>query len=288
MKLLFKCIFLVPISLFSVLVFCFADDDCILATAPVSSFSWSAFSGVLPYSNLTLAYDHLLSYCCTKNLFPEWIVDCSKASPSVFLESPYLFDHIIDVWFRHLDVTSAYSWQVVDSWAQAWYDFLHLSGTKAMTPLMVQAQYKKFWSLNQVPLLQDEGGDILNYLPLYTGFSLWDKYYNLCFVLKNWYEKILQPDSDKWPIIIWDQYTESSFYNKCMNLAEEKVGQELSFTQTSMLERSTNTLQTTIESYIITNFVQDRLSSLLDKLKSIVQLFIQVVAQAPLSKRCSN
>lgn len=287
MKTVFKIVWCFFVWILLVSNFSFADDDCILASAPVSSSTWAPFSVALPYSNLTWAYEHLFSYCCSKNLFPQGTVDCTKASPSVYLESPYLFDHLIDFWFRHLDLTSAYSWQVVDSWAQVWYDFFHKYPTKPLTPLMVQTQYKKSRSLTHTPLLQDEAWDIRNYLPLYSGFSLWDKYYNLCFVLKKWYEEILQPDSNKWPIFIWDQYTESSFYSKCMDLAEQKVWQELAFAQTSMAERSTNTLQNTIESYIVTNFVQDRLSSLLSKLKSVVELFVQVTTQAPLQKYCS-
>ena len=73
-----------------------------------------------------------------------------------------------------------------------------------------------------------------------------------------------------------------------MSLAEQKVSRELIFTQTLMLERSSSTLETTMQSYTMTNFVKDRLMWLMDKLKAVVALFEKVAKQAPLSKRCAK
>jgi hypothetical protein len=73
-----------------------------------------------------------------------------------------------------------------------------------------------------------------------------------------------------------------------MDLAEQKVSNELMFAQTLMLERSTSTLETTMQSYVMTSFVKDRLMSLMDKLKSVVALFEKITKQAPLSKRCAQ
>lgn len=80
-----------------------------------------------------------------------------------------MVEHLLDVGLRSLDFSSAYSGQVVDSGAKAWYDVMHISGDKlALTPLMVQTQYKNYWSSTHSPLLQGEPGDIKNYLPLYS------------------------------------------------------------------------------------------------------------------------
>ena len=73
-----------------------------------------------------------------------------------------------------------------------------------------------------------------------------------------------------------------------MDLAEKKVDQQLIFAQTLMVERSTSTLETTIQSYTMTNFVKDRLMSLMDKLKTVISLFEKITKQAPLSKRCAQ
>jgi len=269
----------------------FAENDCGLSTswARVNSSTWSVYSGVVPYSDLSVAYDNLYAYCCKEGLFPQNSNPCGSSLGPVYLESPYMFDHLIDVWFRRLDVVGAYSGQIIDSWAKAWYDFLHPSTwTLALTPLMVQEQYKNHWSLTHIPLLQDEPEELPVYLPLYTGFSLRDKYFNLCYVVKNAYQKILQRDSSRWPMDIWTHYNPSSLYSTCMSLAEQKVSRELTFTQTLMLERSSSTLETTMQSYTMTNFVKDRLMSLMDKLKAVVALFEKVAKQAPLSKRCAK
>ncbi len=266
-----------------------AEDDCDLAIswARVAVSTWWTYSGAITYPDVLVAYDNLYAYCCKESLFAENTdADCSVSRP-VHLESPYLVDHLVDVGFRRLDVAGAYSGQIVDSWAKAWYELLHTT-TWTLTPLMVQAQYKKNWSLTHVPLLQDEAGDIKDYLPLYTGFSLRDKYYNLCYVIKHAYEDILQHDQLKWTIDIWDQYSNSSFYTACMGLAKQRVWEELTFAQTIMIDRSNSALESTIQSYAIVNFVKDRLMALLDKLQSIVSLFGQIGKQAPLSKRCSQ
>jgi hypothetical protein len=73
-----------------------------------------------------------------------------------------------------------------------------------------------------------------------------------------------------------------------MRLAGITISQELVFTQSTMIDSATNSLWTSIEAYTMTNFVKDRLMSLLDKIKSIVSLFTKVTKQAPLSKRCAQ
>lgn len=287
----FKKIHLILISAVLLFGFGFAENDCELAMswARVRPSLWSVYSWVISYPDLSVAYDNLYAYCCKETLFPEGQWNCILAPQKVYLESPYLFDHLIDVGFRRLEVVGAYSGQIIDTWAKAWYDFLHPSTwTLALTPLMVQEQYKNQWSLTHIPLLQDEAGDLKNYLPLYTGFSLRDKYYNLCYVVKNAYQRVLQWDPKKWPMDIWNQYNPSSLYSTCMSLAEQKVSRELTFTQTLMVERSSSTLETTMQSYTMTSFVKDRLMILMDKLKSVVALFEKITKQAPLSKRCAK
>lgn len=287
----FKIYNLILISAVLLFGFGFAENDCELSTswARVSPSTWSVYSWVIPYADLSVAYDNLYAYCCKEGLFPQKSNPCTGSLGPVYLESSYMFDHLIDVGFRRLDVVGAYSGQVIDTWAKAWYDFLHPSTwTLALTPLMVQEQYKNHWSLTHVPLLQDEAWKLKDYLPLYSGFSLRDKYFNLCYVVKNAYQDMLQSDAKKWPMDIWSHYNPSSLYSTCMSLAEQKVSRELTFTQTLMLERSSSTLETTLQSYTMTNFVKDRLMWLMDKLKSVVALFEKVAKQAPLSKRCAK
>ena len=287
----FKIYNLVLISAVLLLGFGFAENDCELAIswARVSPSTWSLYSEVIPYADLSVAYDNLYAYCCKEGLFPQKSNPCGSSLGPVYLESSYMFDHLIDVGSRRLDVVGAYSGQVIDTWAKAWYDFLHPSTwTLALTPLMVQEQYKNHWSLTHIPLLQDEAWKLKDYLPLYSGFSLRDKYFNLCYVVKNAYQDMLQSDAKKWPMDIWSHYNPSSLYSTCMSLAEQKVSRELTFTQTLMLERSSSTLETTMQSYTMTNFVKDRLMWLMDTLKSVVALFEKVAKQAPLSKRCAQ
>jgi len=237
-----------------------------------------------------VAYDGLFAYCCKVWWFVHnEICSAQDAPKEIHEESPYLYEQLVDIWFRHLDAESAYSGQIVDSGALAWYRILHpIIWDAPMTPLMVQTQYKNYWTLTHVPLLQDEAGDLKNYLPLYSWFSLRDKYYNWCMVAKYAYENTLQPDNTKWPIDIGDQFDSASFYTVCMRLAWITISQELVFTQSTMIDSATNTLWNTIESYTMTNFVKDRLMALLDKLKSIVSLFTKITKQAPLSKRCAQ
>ena len=288
---IYSLVFISAASLFAVT---FAlENDCLLSTTPIASSTWWSYSGAITYPDLLVAYTNLYAYCCKEDLFPEnSYVDCTDAPKEVYLQSEYMVDHLVDVGFRRLDVAGAYSGQIVDSWAKLWYDFMH-ANTWTLTPLLVQTQYKSYWSLTHVPLLQDEAkpqksSDIKDYLPLYSGFTLRDKYYNLCYVIKSAYENILQHNEQKRTIDIWTQYDSSSFYSACMRLAQQKVTQELTFAQSIMLERSSTALETTIQSYTIINFVKDRLTALLAKLQSVVALFQNITKQAPLSKRCSQ
>ena len=288
----FKTYSLIMIMLILVLGFGFADDDCALApmSARISQAAWAPFSGALPYQDLSVAYDHLFAYCCAAEKFVDMSICADPKTPNkIYLKSVFLFEHLVDVGFRHLDLTTIYPGQTVDSGAQLWYDILHPSDPSlALTPLMVEQKYKQNWSLTQIPLIQDQPSDFDHYLSAYTWFSLRDKYYNFCYLAKNAYENKLQPQSQKRAIDVWDQTRSTSFYTACMNTAEQKVSGELVFAQTTMIERSTDTLATSIESYTVANFIKDRLMLVLDKLRSVVTLFATIVKQAPLSKRCAN
>ena len=115
-----------------------------------------------------------------------------------------------------------------------------------------------------------------------------DKYINWCYVAKLMYEEVLVPNT--WPVNIgggWD-FDESSYYNRCMSLARERIQKELLFTKTLMLQKSTRTLNDSFKSYTLDEFVQNRLMGLLDKVASITQLFTTISKQAPLSAKCSK
>jgi hypothetical protein len=99
-----KFIIIWLLFLLSFLSFGFAKDDCDSVFGPAS---WSLFSDFLSTGDLEIARNHLRSYCCVEKptlASLSWKCENIEIGP----ESPYWYDHLIDVGLRKLDAESMY------------------------------------------------------------------------------------------------------------------------------------------------------------------------------------
>ena len=268
---------LLGLSIFS--AFSFAEDDCWNIQGNPSIFLY--FSP----EDLDIARSHLLSYCCTK--YPQRfnLVECKKAV--AWPDSPYWYDHLIDVGIRKLYArpSELYPTMEPDEDWDAWYKFI--SDTEQVkNPEVVFQWYQKYWTIkNGAPIVDTDYNRQKSLELLKTAFeseslSLYDKYNNLCFVAMMMYYNWLGSSNNKEDIV--DKY-----YNTCQVLVRNKIKEETSFALSISQYNATTMLIEWISSYT-KQFVQHRLMKLFDKFVAIYSLFNTLAKQAPLSTTCTK
>ena len=104
---------LVSGSVFPVSVFAASTkDDCGLITLLPINKEKSQRKGMRRDADVTIALNHLKAYCCKSVIGPK---DTKKKLcenfdyPPSYPQSPYLFDHLIDVGLRKLDAIGLYT-----------------------------------------------------------------------------------------------------------------------------------------------------------------------------------
>ena len=260
------------------------------------------FEKMFPTPALEKAILHLNKYCCTQKLLEEDSKPCeniNSLSPEKWPQSPFLFDHFIDVWLRRLDGINNYDlasdtmseerraaltgimenpdWVVASKIIKTYTDY------RTLDPKFM---FKKT-HLNIQKFGAKEVWDLKTFVERYTykdEVSLADKYNNICFVARNMYEK------KPWEkILIWtDKLTNwRSSYTDCQKMVAQRIRKETTLVRTVIIEQSSKILMENINQTINKHFLQDKLAKLQTTIINIRDLFTTLVKQAPISKKCS-
>lgn len=270
----FCLIFVVFFSAFS-----FAKDDCESISVVAS---WSLFENFLPANDLEIARDHLRSYCCTNRADLSALI--WKCDNLVFgAESPYWYDHLIDVGLRKLDAESMYPNMEPDPQWKIWREFVK-NTEQIKTPKIFQKYYLKYWMLSWTYLFSryessNYATTLRNIINESKWFNLHDKYINYCFMsMMMYYQWLNLRNID----IVNDWY-----YGRCLSMVKARIRQETSLAIMISQYNAATLLVDGLTSYT-KQFVQDRLMKLFDKFVAISSLFNTLVKQAPLSDTCTK
>lgn len=270
-------LFLFIVVIFS--AFGFAKDDCedVFATA-----SWWLFNDFMTTRDLEIARDHLRSYCCIeKPALSALIWKCDNLV--MWPESPYWYDHLIDVGLRRLDAESLYPGMSVDTQWSGWRTFLKDTENMKNPEAFLNA-YTWYWIQSWTYLFayytwSDYWKGLGNILKNSKWFNLHDKYLNYCFIsMMMYYQWLWLHNID----IVTDWY-----YGTCLSMVKARIRQETSLA-VMVSQYNAATLLTNAVSAYTKNFVQNRLMKLFDKLVAISSLFNTLAKQAPLSDTCTK
>jgi len=259
-----------------------STNDCDKAISSWDEVTWEIkYGNIYPYKNFLIARSHLLAYCCKEKFRKDenYKKYCTADLPINFPESDFFYDHLIDVWFRSLDVVGIYDGQIVDKDAQERNIFI-TDPTKATTPIIIQNEYTK--NRSQKRFLSNTTMSWYNEEAWLWGVTLADKYVNLCYLIKRIYS------DEKLVGYIERNINSYKYYKDCRMVANYRINQEYSLAKLLMAQASIRTLTDSIKSYAIDEFVQNRLMKLFDKLSDISELFSTISSQASLTEKCSN
>ena len=274
------------------------DCDLVATTKDISQspgYTWFIqninglnYQAVFPPDALAKALENLKKDCCQESILDSTY--CVGYTDSIdYPQSPFLYDQLIDVGFRRLDGNSALTYGLApDPLGKTRRDFITqaaASGT-GMTARAVMTGYQKYRSrkafLSRIDADENQtifSNFILNYNSP-ANVTLADKYYNLCQVMKDIYDKKIGGKTI-------GEYN-NSYYKSCQKLATKRINDEYTKTKTIMIEKSNALLHQTTLAYTQGYFIEDRMMTLITTINNIKSLFSTMVQQAAASQSCSK
>lgn len=236
-----------------------AGDTQILYDCQIWAASWDKLepqlnnyfptAKVLKKDEVEMAQRHLKSYCCAKPILTDGN-DCAWAkSPSTdFPESPYLFDQLIDIWFKKLDWDPDRSyWLSVDPTGQ---DYRKQTREKAeqrewARPEEFKNLFGSFWS--------NESAQSDSSLPAKYR-KVCDEAYTISMSLLKIYSMDM-PETALWG---------------CRQAAEQRIWEEKNYLDSISMVKAVKLYTDNLNDYLKEYFNKTRLTYLLEKLKTIV------------------
>lgn len=251
------------------------------------------FWNILPDSAITRIFDNLKSFCCNNKNYTvsESICEAeSKNLQSVYPETPFLYDHILDILLRRLDAKQKddvggdliYNLEPDDVWYNWRNSINELANNKDWAlPMSIELLYEenrtlwsapyKIWFRDKIWIYSWNLEEINNN---YADFNLVNRYYYSCEIALLFYFKLW------WTLNIWldNNKLESMTmaYDNCRILVQRRIDQENSYVKTLLIQKWNTLLQDTIKSYIDSYFIQNRLMNLQDTIFQTSNYFFDV------------
>jgi len=298
----------------------FSDDihtyDCTIATMTDGEYNFvplGKYSHILPDDAMTKAFENLRFSCCKKGILAnEQCINYDEKN-SIFPESVYLFDQLLDIYLRRLDAKQedVNGWDLIyglepDPLWKERREFISQIGndSEGTPPTMINEKYKEFWKWNIfIEKYSDDSVQIQRYnnkwlsnveskASTYDDRNLADRYNNACNVVMMMYINIFDP----WDTTKWTQFKDMSakqsklvsIYNSCENLVHDRVASERSYTEAIMQQKWSVFLDDTLNAYLNTYFLENKLSNLHDKIFNRWSMFKEIVKWVDkLVKNCS-
>lgn len=239
--------------------------DCSLAASNIDDLLKSLKNSISNFKvfkedDIKLAHQHLKSYCCKK-----WFLgsDCDgwwSNTP----ESPYLFDQLIDVWFRKLDgdPNLSYGGQLDSDGKQR---------REEVRKLAKDPQWKN-------------PGEILD---------LFNKYRD---VKQTWTDKLSVKYNDtceesrvikmSFPQVFDDESLDAG-YSQCLSIASSRVNGEMTYVNYVMVYKWIKYLKDAIHNYLMDYFLKEKSMMVLEKLSEVQWKLWQWVQKVNWAQNCN-
>ena len=234
----------------------------------------------MPKEAMEMAFHNLNKYCCDAK-----IINCDNSNDNtLYPESIYIFDHILDVYLRRLDAKEKndnwgnLSYNLQADWSGLeWRNFITTQGnsTTGTKPLEIKTKYEKYWLWtkdvasfinNDKDTKSTWDNSIKSNIIWYTSWTLRDKYNLSCDLVNYIVENYIT--NGKW-------LTQSE-YELCKKLSNSRIDRERTYTQTLLMQKANILLWSNIDSYLSKYFVNDKLSELQQVMFDINSSFSEI------------
>jgi len=265
---------------------------------------WTAFEKrswqneiIYPKESIKRALLNLKASCCQQNIIWSDTIRCKTDKENWLLwdnypDSKFLYDHLIDIWFRRLDAIEKllYEWVVADPIWKEWRDFINKKWNQEewTTPTDILPKFKeqRTKNINYMLPYREDGNYNKQYETEwikiaweYLNRPLVNRYSNLCEVSAYIYWYL-------W-LNLWD-YTKAYWYPTCWSISNKIISRNIIFTKAIVLKKSNKLLYDNINSHITNYLSQNRLTKLKETILWIVQAFNTINKKViKLIKECS-
>ena len=260
-----------------------ADDDCKILTtdenwAYVLLKNWW-YQSILPDESIKKVFDNLKSYCCGSKIYTNcsgFVVDQNVP------DSPYLFDHMLDVYLRRLDAKQwddnggdLIYWLQPDPKWHEWRKYISdiANNIDGYVPGDIASKYKETWKSEIYVSKFWNGGNneswasqIEKAMDNYNNWALWDRYDWACDVVM--YLSLLYTNHE--------QQEQKTWYDACRNLVTNRINAEKSYTEAVMQWKWTLLLERSMSTYLDTYFFENKLAWLQDIVFQIKTIFTEI------------
>jgi len=266
---------------------------------------YETYDNILPEEAMTKVFDNLRAACCKQEI-PS--VSCDGiSSDAIFPDSIILFDHLLDVYLRRLDAKqSDNNWWDLLYWLEPdpkWKERREFissiwNNSDGTPPISIDEFYKKMWSWSiYFEKYSDESvqknnnsrlDNIRNKSKNYSDRSLVDRYYNACNIVMMMYIDTAYPVIKWWNGELSQNSTLKWFYESCEALVQDRIKSEKSYAEAIMQQQWNVFLDNTVNAYLNAYFLENKLSSLHDKIFNRWSIFKEIVKWVDkLVKNCS-
>ena len=244
---------------------------------------------VYPKESIKRALLNLKAYCCEQNIIWSDTPRCKYDKEKWLLldnhpDSKFLYDHLVDIWFRRLDAMEKllYEWVSPDPIWKEWRDFINKKWNQAAwtIPMDILPNFNKQRTLNTNYILDGrDQNEWTSKITQYSNRPLVNRYWNLCEITAYiyWYLWLKLLD-----------YTKTYWYPSCKSLSKNIISRNITFTKAIVLKKSNKLLYDNINSHITNYISQNRLTKLKETILWIVEAFNVVNKKVvKLIKECS-
>jgi len=306
-----KKILILIVSLFSLVSLVFAADnnwDCFSVFSQDALLSnrndndaWSStnsgmtfFIKAMPEDAMKKSFDNLRLHCCNIKKISGDICKVTN-NDSVYPESIYIFDHILDVFLRRLDAKQKndnwedllYNLEADEKW-QEWREFITARWNEVQwsLPLEIDERFKDIWKSTQnVPSYTEfdnsnnlRKNSLETAIKSYDSRNLYDKY-NLACDISN-YITIFFLQSKYWLTTVE--------YESCKKWTNARIKNEYTYVKTLMMQKWNKLIWFNMNSYLSNYFLWNKLSEVEKTIFDISTTFAEInKAVSKLVPQCS-
>lgn len=234
-------------------------------TSVKGGYQW--YNNIFPTKLITVAEKNLKTYCCTyesESISNTQIEKCKNDISDYYVESPRLYDHLIDVGMRYLDGEEKLQYNnnnevTLDKKGSERRSFVTKYGDapNGKIPLELQSTYSQYRGnmtedfdlLENTTACEDRKQAFQEYNNNRDSLSLAKKYFILCEISSCMVDG-----------------TKNNRIESCQSLVANRISQERNYVQWLLLYQSTLALATNFDAYAIADLNHNRFSVLLEKI----------------------
>ncbi|MCS6982815.1 MAG: hypothetical protein NZL83_01360 [Candidatus Absconditabacterales bacterium] len=245
------------------------------------------FDNIYPIDDIAVAMHHLAGYCCSQNLLPSQGSGyvCPRGGSKWFADSPYLYDHLIDIGMRRLSGSpqEQYPGAGLDQLARSRRSEIEALGSNpAGTPAgQIMNLYMTYRKPGEMI-----GGTSPMPLDYYRNhrekWGLTNRHRALCGLAARIADHLTDYGKGK-------MLPHTSLINQCLTMVSRFIANEYHFTQTIMANQAAKLMATNAKIYADVRFGQTKLQTLLDGFSRIQSTFALINQKVIMgTKMCSG